>query len=373
MFASDTDTEGRDHRSLTARVFVVMCLWWLLYSLLYAWSNYLLGVSANRDPDIWDSLRFGLNVGLPFILPSCLLWWVVMRYPLERGNAWWRAGLYGLAMLAASLLRIVMRDVHYMVLPTQQRPRAGDLLHEVALQISLNFMWFLALVLIAYGWSYFQRAQQQRLRISQMESRLAQTRLEALRAQLNPHFLFNALNSVAEMVHRDPAVADRMLVSLSTLLRDRLGIDDAQQRPLAEELVLVREYLAIEQMRLGERLQLDWAVDAQALGKPVPALSVQVLVENAIVHAIARRRAPSRLVVRAWVEAGELHVVVENTLSPGVTPTPGAGIGLASVEERLRLIHGEAAQLKRQVAADGAWHRVELRMPENAEAAMEDA
>ncbi|MDO5506573.1 MAG: histidine kinase [Pseudoxanthomonas suwonensis] len=362
MFASSID-ESQRKWPLTGRVVAAICAWWLLYSLLYAWSNYLLGVSAGRDPDAFDSLRFGLNVGLPFILPTCLLWWVVMRYPLEQGNAWWRTGLYAVAMLVASLLRIAMREVHYLVLPTRQRPPTGDLLHEVSIQISLNFMWFLALVLIAYGWSYFQRAQRQRLRILQMEGRVAQSRLEALRAQLNPHFLFNALNSVAEMVHRDPVVADHMLVALSTLLRDRLGTDDAPQRALAEELALVRDYLAIEQMRLGERLQVDWRVDADAMAMQVPALSVQVLVENAIVHAIAKRRAPSRLAVRAWLEGEQLRIAVGNTLSPDAPPTPGHGIGLASVTERLRLIHGEAARVERTVGEQGSWHLVELSIP----------
>lgn len=359
-FASD-DTRSRP---LTTGVIVAIVGWWVLYSLLYATSTYLLAQTSGRDVDWEHAFRFGFNVGLPFILPTCLLWWVVMRYPVEPGKVVSRVTLYAVAMLAASLLRIAMRDVVYTLLPYENRPKMGPFLHEVGVQISLNLMWFFALVFIAYGWSYFKRTQEQRLRISQMEARLAQTRLDALRAQLNPHFLFNALNSVAEVVHQDSATADRMLVAISRLLRDRLGADDAQQRPLGEELALVREYLAIEQMRLGTRLQQKWVVAPETLDVLVPALSVQVLVENAIVHAISKRRRAGELLVHAWMDASDLHLTVENSLpGSGATLTPGTGIGLASVEERLQLIHGPAAKVSREIISDGYRHRVELVIP----------
>lgn len=348
-------------RVLPAAAVLSICAWWLLYSLLYAWSTYLLAQSGGREQSWEQALRFGLNVGLPFILPTCLVWWVVMRYPLERGRVLPRIALYALAMLAASVLRIAMREVHYRVLPVDNRPPTGNLLHEVGVQISLNFMWFLAFVLIAYGWGYYQRTQEQRLCIAQMETRLAQTRLDALRAQLNPHFLFNALSSVAEVVHTDPAAADHMLVALGALLRDRLGADTAQLRPLREELALVRDYLEIEQMRLGARMQQAWQVDEAALSVPVPPLSVQVLVENAVVHAIARRRRPGQLSVSAAVTDGRLRIVVENSLPGDPQPSAGAGIGLASVVERLQLIYGPRATLRRSTP-DGL-HRVEVDIP----------
>lgn len=361
-FASDDTHE----RPLTIGVVVAICSWWVLYSLLYAVSNYLLAINRGQDMDWSQALRFGINVGLPFILPCCLLWWVVMRFPVEPGKLASRVALYLSAMLVASLLRILMRDVVFTLLPYKDRPRMGPLMHELGIQISLNLMWFIALVFIAYGWSYFKRTQAQRLRISQMETRLAQTRLDALRAQLNPHFLFNSLNSVAEVVHQDAGTADRMLVAISRLLRDRLAVDDAQQRPLGEELSLVREYLAIEQMRLGPRLRQEWDVADDTLDVLVPALSVQVLVENAIVHAISKQRRAGRLVVRACIDGPDLHVVVENSLPHGdIVPSPGAGIGLASVKERLRLIHGAAASMSREVECEQNGHRVELVIPKH--------
>lgn len=350
-------------RPLTPGVAMAICAWWLLYSILYATSTWLLAQNSGRDVDWAHALRFGFNVGLPFIVPTLLLWWVVMRYTMEPGRSASRAMLYALAMLGASLLRIAMREVVFAVLPYENRPKVGPLLHEVAVQISLNFMWFLALVFIAYGWSYYRRTQAQRLRIAQMETRLAQSRLHALRAQLNPHFLFNALNSVAEVVHQDAGTADRMLVAISRLLRDRLGADEGQQRTLGEEIELVRAYLEIEQMRLGARLQQTWEVADATLEVQVPALSVQVLVENAIVHAISKRRRPGELVVRAWTDADALHVTVENSLPHATTATPGAGMGLATVEERLRLIHGEAASLTRAIDAAGEWYRATLVIP----------
>lgn len=363
MYQHSENAEEARPSPLTAGVAVAICAWWLLYSLLYAASTWLLAQNSGRDVDWAHAFRFGFNVGLPFILPTLLLWWVVMRYPVEPGRTASRVALYAVAMLGASLLRIAMRDVIFALLPYENRPKMGPLLHELTVQVSLNFMWFLALVFIAYGWSYYRRTQAQRLRIAQMETRLAESRLHALRAQLNPHFLFNALNSVAEVVHQDAGTADRMLVAISRLLRDRLGADEGQQRTLGEEIELVREYLEIEQMRLGARLRQTWEVTDAARAVQVPALSVQVLVENAIVHAISKRRRPGELVVRAWTDADALHVAVENSLPRAATATPGAGMGLATVEERLRLIHGEAASLTRAIDAAGEWHRATLVIP----------
>ena len=198
-------------------------------------------------------------------------------------------------------------------------------------------------------------------RITELEAKLALARLEALRARLDPHFLFNALNSVAEMVHRDPDVADRMLVSLAELLRVSLRPDMPQQRPLRDEIALVEHYLQIEKIRLGERLQVGWAIDPPCLAVPVPTLILQPLVENAIVHAIARRREPGRLDLRARLAADELRIEIENTAGPDGPAAPGSGTGLGATRERLQVLHGERARL-RQVQQDGLY-RVELALP----------
>lgn len=224
-----------------------------------------------------------------------------------------------------------------------------------------NFIGTWLLIGVAHAIVQFQRAQASARRIAELEAVLATARLHALRAQLNPHFLFNALNSVAEMVHRDADLTDRMLVSISELLRESLSPDQRQQRPLRNEIELVRNYLMIEKIRLGERLEVDWQLDERCLDVPVPVLILQPLVENAIVHAIARRREPSVLAIRAKVSGSMLVIEVANPTAPGEAPAPGAGIGLGNARGRLQLLHGDQAQLTRQDTGDR--FSVELRVP----------
>ncbi len=198
--------------------------------------------------------------------------------------------------------------------------------------------------------------------MAELETSLTRTQLEALRAQLNPHFLFNALNSVAEMVHRDAELADRMLVSLSALLRDSLSSEQDQLRPLHEELELVDHYLMIEKIRLGERLQVVRDIQADCVDVPIPALILQPLVENAIVHGIARRRSPGSLCVRGRLHDGQLVLEVQNSVAHADVTRSGTGIGLQSTRSRLQLLYGERGFLSRQVMENGD-HLVRLAIP----------
>ena len=250
----------------------------------------------------------------------------------------------------------------------QPLPGFADVL---ATSLSNNFLLAWLVVGIAHGLVYLQRSQQHEQKVRVLEASLAASRLEALRAQLNPHFLFNALNSVAEMVHRDADIADRMLVSLSALLRDGLSTDPAPLRTLREELALVQHYLMIEKIRLAERLVLEMDVPEACLDRTVPALLLQPLVENAIVHGIARRRAPGLLRVSARSVAQGLLIEVTNHVAPG-TSAPGNGIGLASTRSRLALLYADRASLDQRTGVDGLY-RVQVLIPETGHVLPADA
>ncbi len=347
---------------LNLSVVAAIVAWWFAYSMLYGWNTWLLAQRSGQNLDWGYCLHFGFGTGVPWIVPTIFLWWLVMAYPLQRWQNIQGLAIYALAVLFALLLRLLARTAFYALFPLEG-VQPLSLTYDYFIQIAQNLPWVLMMVLAAYAWRYFKRTQAQSLRISQVEARLANARLDALRAKLNPHFLFNALNSVGEEMHRNVATADRMLVSLAGLLRDRLASDERQMRTLGDELALVGDYLMIEQMRLGERLQVTWDIEDAALAVPVPALSVQVLVENAIVHAIARSRQPGRLQVKAQRSGREgLVIEVGNTLFAGIEPTPGAGIGLSSVAERLRLLYGDAARIVRS-EEPGHWHRVRVTLP----------
>ena len=171
--------------------------------------------------------------------------------------------------------------------------------------------------------------------------------LAALRFQLNPHFLFNTLNSISALiVTRRNEDAERMTAKLSTFLRNSLMCDPAALVPLDEELALTEEYLEIESIRFGERLEIDIDCSPDAGAALVPSFLVQPLVENAIKHGVAPSRSPVTINIDASIEAGDLCISVENCVPADPMQTSfGAGVGLANVRRRLEAVYGCHASL----------------------------
>lgn len=195
------------------------------------------------------------------------------------------------------------------------------------------------------------RRQEQDLREQELRVQSSQSELKALRAQINPHFLFNALNTVASLIHSDPARADRAVEQLSEVFRHTLRRSDSEWTPLEQELAFATAYLDVEEARFGDRLR--YAVDAAPAARRalVPSMLVHTLVENAVKHGIAQRRSAGVLEIAADVIAGRLVVTVTDN-GPGpeaAADAPyvrrqGEQFGLRSVRERLRGYFGEEAR-----------------------------
>ena len=202
------------------------------------------------------------------------------------------------------------------------------------------------LYLLVAGLSYAVRAQR-RIRAQEdaaAEARLLaeQAQLAALRAQVNPHFLFNALHSVAALVTIDPERAEEALECLGDLLRYALGTE--HEVLFAQEWAFTQDYLSFERLRLGDRLRLEARTDAGVLSMPVPPLILQPLVENAVRHGIANRPEGGRIELRAWLERGRLAIRVANDGGGGRNDAAD-GVGLTSVRRRLAALYGERATL----------------------------
>jgi two-component system, LytTR family, sensor kinase len=203
------------------------------------------------------------------------------------------------------------------------------------------------------------------LREREISALAAEAELRALRAQINPHFLFNALTTLGYLIQQAPSRAVDTLMRLTTLLRSVLR-SEGEFTTLGHEQELIECYLQIERERFEERLDVRIDIPRALSGLAIPSLIVQPLVENAIKHGIAQAREGGRVVVSARLHHDEeqLRIVVRNTGAPlnGRTPLPGDGIGLQSVERRLRCYYGDAATLS-LTRADGGETIAELRLP----------
>jgi LytS/YehU family sensor histidine kinase len=208
---------------------------------------------------------------------------------------------------------------------------------------------YYAFLLVAWSGLYFGiqahfAHQEARLRLAEAEAHAAAARLRALRLQLNPHFLFNALNGVSTLIAEGrTADANRMLARLGDLLRDTLEGDDRAEVPLEDELALARRYLDVERSRFGDLLRVEVRAERGAERALVPALILQPLVENAVKHAIAPRGGAGAVSIRARREGADLTLGVDDD-GPGIRD--GApGIGLTTTRERLRALYGGNAAL----------------------------
>ena len=346
----------------------ILGAWWLLYASLDALTAKALNLQG-YPPITWrEAFAYAFARATPINALGLAFYFLLIRRPLLGSwpGAWhiMVSIIYFIttSLVIAALNLWVFTDIVYWrdVLRVAQ-PTYWEVLR---IYFGPTAAYALYNILLVYGFAYYRQALSRGKALGELQGALARTRLHALRAQLNPHFLFNALNSIGEAMHHDVAAADRMVVSLSSLLRDRLAADDSTQlRPLREELALVRDYLNIEEMRLGSRLQQGWQADAAALQIQVPALSVQTLVENAILHGISRAQQPGHLLVHARRQGDRLRVEVGNSIPQGAgNPKAGTGFGLKSVVERLRLIYGDDASLTRE-ERDGGWYWVALDLP----------
>lgn len=214
---------------------------------------------------------------------------------------------------------------------------------------ALPFLWaFGVLLYLAYAAFYYlilaqdqaEEAEQARVRLQMLAQ---EAELKALRAQLNPHFLFNALNSISALTSVDAGRARDMCVKLSDFLRRSLGLGERASVTLAEELELSKGYLAIEQVRFGTRLALDWQVEPGVEEAELPPLLLQPLVENAIKHGISPLPEGGTVRVDARLEDGFVNILVENPVDPDAPRPQGLGLGLRQVRQRLLGRFHEAA------------------------------
>ena len=233
-------------------------------------------------------------------------------------------------------------------------PRPGFGLPPLGAMFSranLSIPIYLLIVCAAQAASYYHRAQERDRQALILLAGLNQAKLDALRLQLQPHFLFNTLNAISTLVHRDANAADELISDLSELLRLSLQTT-AHEVPLSRELEFLDRYLAIEQTRLGDRLRIVRDIDPAVTAACVPTLLLQPLAENAIRHGIEPRRAPGALTVRARREGDTLHLSIADD-GIGFVSAKARGVGLTNSEHRLRALHGDAARLELRAPSEG--------------------
>jgi hypothetical protein len=302
---------------------------------------------ANTAQQLVDQMRAGGKLDHLEVLRAALVdcWtWAALTLPI-----WLFANRFAYAQRAASpaalfhlagcagacLVHSALAEAFHIAGPAAQ----DSLGLRLTLSLYSDFWMYAVIILVASYVHYYQRYSERDLAAAELGQALARAELQALRNQLDPHLLFNALNSVTALMHEDVQAADDMLNDLGQLLRAHLSGGRRQETPLRDELALVQAYVNVQRRRFADRLSFSTLVDEEVLDAEIPALLLQPLVENAILHGIAPRAAGGSVRVLGRRRGEELALEVCDD-GQGMAPGCKEGVGLSSTRTRLRQRYG---------------------------------
>lgn len=361
MNSGPVDTRHRRARRLVLQALSIFAIW-LLIALVTATQTWLAGVAEGRDERWSSAFAYTAAVNGLWAALTPLIVWFAIRFPLTVDRFWRSIA----AHLGAGLVVATVNVGLYVLLFASAYQASvgiggGDLfLRKFAGSIYVNFLTYAVIVGLVSAARAYRALKDEQIAGARLHEQLALAEASALRAQLQPHFLFNTLNAIAALVRTDPLAAERLIARLGDLLR--MSIEDMRspETTLAEELEFTGAFLAIEQLRLGARLRVERHVDPEALSARMPSLLLQPLVENAVRHGIAGSVAGGTLRLQARRGGGALLILVADD---GV----GAGkvreqVGLGTTRARLKQLYGDAASMTVDTA-DGAGFRVSIRIP----------
>jgi two-component system, LytTR family, sensor kinase len=339
----------------TVRAWLTVWTGWTALALFFAASNSLTYRSTGRPANWALTIKRSLSEWWLWAALTPAIVWLARRFPLHGARLWPHLAIHIVAGAVLALVKTVADRLLFALL-------TGFWMYWLVSTLALNFVIYGAIVAAAHGVEYYRRSRER----EHLEARLAETRLQLLGMQLQPHFLFNTLNTIAEMVHEDPDKADTMIAGLSDLLRRTLDLGSVQEIPLSEEIGLVSRYLDIQKTRFGDRLRVHLSIDDAALDLRVPALLLQPIVENAIRHGLAARVDAGRIDIEARTAGDSLVMAVtDDGAENGGTVAGPERVGLGNTRARLEALYGAAGRLE-LTRADGRGARVTVRIPRRA-------
>jgi two-component system, LytTR family, sensor kinase len=338
----------------------------------WAFLSFVSAIGRELDPRIPNVSRTVVSavVGATYVeyavwaLLTVPIWWLASRYSVERGRRIERIVAFAtLGFVVAIGMDVFLRHIRDGFLPPIARFRVRRVAPAVigGLGFLDDLMVYFAVLGSGIARDYFLRYRARLQETIQLQTQLTQARLDALRGQLNPHFLFNTLNSVSALLERDPRGARRMIARLSELLRYTLEESTEQEVPLHRELDVLGEYIDLMQIRFQDKLDVRIEVPDDTRSAYVPNLLLQPIVENALKHGVAQQTGVGRIVIRAASDGADLVLSVTDN-GPGPDVGGGSdGVGLTNTNARLKQLYGDRYGVT-LAAANGAQGGAEARI-----------
>jgi LytS/YehU family sensor histidine kinase len=323
---------------------------WLVVGICMAASRLMDDMFVRHSPLNWYGYWYSWLSWAGVALMTPFIFWMSRRFPIDRSHPFSL-----LAHVSGCMIFWIVINILFRSQPAEFQQRISSLPDLIGIGLAWGFKFdvYGAVVLAALALSNLERKKHEEFRLAEIEKMFVSAQLEALKMQLHPHFLFNALNSIVELIHENPQQAEELLDRLKQFLRITLLIDGVQDVPLRKELDFIDCYLQMQKVRFPKRLSVKMDIDENSMESRVPVLILQPLVENAIRHGIAQNPEPGEISIYSRMNAGSLQLRIRDT-GPGISDsTIHEGIGLSNTKARLQHMYGKNYRLEIQNEAAG--------------------
>jgi two-component system, LytTR family, sensor kinase len=332
-----------------ARRFAQLFALWTTVAVLFSVQWYTYDALHAHPSPVINYLRWNIEQWYTWLLISPLVLWLAARRPIDPRHPQRALPLHLAASVLFALLAVFVQSVlSYFLEPGSPSVRKNAMF-ILSKDVAMGIATYWALTGLAQTLHFYKENSSRQIRESQLERQLAQAQLQVLQMQLHPHFLFNTLHAIGTLIHEDPKSAEQMLLNLSSLLRVFLEQESSKQISLRRELHLIDLYLSIQRIRFRDRLTVRSLIDPETLDGSIPSLILQPLVENAIVHGIARNPGSDEIEIRSSKQQGRLVITISNSNSclPGDVRSDGTGwgVGLSNTMQRLAQTYNGSAKL----------------------------
>src|SRR5256714_15188012 len=341
-------TDTHHSTKIPRRLLLHIAAAWVVPATLDALQRYIRELLDSQPGVAWNLVVFQGAQWLFLAALTPITFYIAERYIVRRTN-WGRplaahlAGALALCIGWSTLCVLLARQLD---LPGTEVDLATAFTKRLLNTASWSLVTYFAMLGFVQAYVYFAEARERDIQALRLAGQLAEARLDALRRQLNPHFLFNSLNAITVLVReRKTRAASRVLELLSDLLRQVLPTEQPHEVPLRQELEFVERYLAIEKVRFSDRLHVEFEVENAVRAALVPTFILQPLVENAVKHGVARRANAGKILVAARLESGALCLSVQDDGIGFDALSRVPGVGLSNTQERLRTLYGDRAIL----------------------------
>ena len=325
---------------------------WTLLVLLSAAQLYVYEATTGKPMPLRDALGWAMLAWYSWALLCPLIVPFVRRFRLEPGRWKRRLPIHLAGCVVFPLLKFAVQVALEPLVNPTRASFAESYVHFLAKGFHLAVITYWGIVVVSHLAYFLRRAVQRELAANRLQVQLANARLEALKTQIHPHFMFNTLQAATTLMHEDVDAAEGMLVRLAELLRASLDEAGVQEVPLARELELAAAYLAIEEARFKDRLKVSVNVDADVRDARVPVLILQPLIENAVRHGIARSKRSDLIEICGRREGVDLRLEVRNA-NATLGPVSDRGLGLANTKARLAELYGARQRFELQTILGG--------------------